>query len=550
MSRPLCVFLCHAREDKTVVRELYRQLTAEGWMDVWLDEMKLLPGQEWDIEIEKAVEQANVVIVCLSNKSVDKEGYVQKELRFVLNIADEKPEGTIFVIPLRLDDCVVPRRIRAWQYVDYFPKNNQRWAYQRLVESLKLRAAKLGVSIEKPVPTPIENEQAKDERERIAAQKAEAERVAREKAEREREAKAKRDRIARQKAEEQRIAWIEALRKINFKPVLAIGGVIVVLLCLVFGVNYLIKNFPASPTPSETEVTSIPTRMQIPSTNTPKPPTFTPTPGIGSTITSNKGNMTMVFVPAGEFTMGSENGASDEKPVHQVYLDAFWIDQTEVTNAMFAKFIDDTGYETDAEKKGKSYVYQGGSWIEVNGANWLHPSGPNSDISGRERHPAIHVSWNDAVEYCEWRDDRLPTEAEWEKAARGTDERTYPWGNEFDGTKLNFCDKNCTLGKVDKNIDDGYIDTAPVGSYENGKSPYSLYDMAGNIWEWVSNWYDVYLYPGGDKNASSNFGKTHRVLRGGSWGNSENNVRSANRGWFTPTFTSNFIGFRCVRSAE
>jgi hypothetical protein len=137
MPRPLRVFLCHAKEDKPIVRDLYRQLSAEVWMDVWLDEIKLLPGQEWDIEIEKAVEQADVVIVCLSNKSVDKEGYIQKELRFVLNIADEKPEGTIFVVPLRFDDCLVPRRIRAWQYLDYFLLEQKSSAYQRLLESLR-----------------------------------------------------------------------------------------------------------------------------------------------------------------------------------------------------------------------------------------------------------------------------------------------------------------------------------------------------------------------------------------------------------------------------
>jgi len=168
MPRPLRVFLCHAKEDKVIVRDLYHKLTSEGWIDVWLDEIKLLPGQEWDIEIEKAVEQADVVVVCLSNKSVDKEGYVQKELRFVLNIADEKPEGTIFVVPLRLDDCTVPRRIRAWQYVDYFPKNNQTWAYQRLIESLKLRTTKLGISVSRianPTYMPDENKQARVERE-------------------------------------------------------------------------------------------------------------------------------------------------------------------------------------------------------------------------------------------------------------------------------------------------------------------------------------------------------------------------------------------------
>ncbi len=106
-QRHLKVFLCHASADKPTVRELYHQLNAEGWIDAWLDEIKLLPGQEWDMEIEKAVEDADVVIVCISTRSVDKEGHVQKELRYVLNIADEKPEGSIFVIPLKLDDCIV-----------------------------------------------------------------------------------------------------------------------------------------------------------------------------------------------------------------------------------------------------------------------------------------------------------------------------------------------------------------------------------------------------------------------------------------------------------
>jgi len=133
-NRPLKVFLCHIHEDKATVRDLYRQLYAEGWLDVWLDEEKLLPGQEWDIEIEKAVEAADVVLVCLSCRSVDKEGYIQKEMRFVLNIAEEKPEGTIFVIPLKLEDCEVPRRLRAWQWVDYFPVDHRTWAYQRLLE--------------------------------------------------------------------------------------------------------------------------------------------------------------------------------------------------------------------------------------------------------------------------------------------------------------------------------------------------------------------------------------------------------------------------------
>jgi hypothetical protein len=159
-TRPLRVFLCHAKEDKPVVHELYQRLDAEGWIDTWLDEIKILPGQEWDIEIERAVEIADVVLVCLSTYSVDKEGYVQKELRFVLNIADEKPEGTIFIVPLRLDDCQVPRRLRPWQWVDFYPKNQRKTAYLRLLESLKLRAGKLGISAHKPAPPaiPVDND--------------------------------------------------------------------------------------------------------------------------------------------------------------------------------------------------------------------------------------------------------------------------------------------------------------------------------------------------------------------------------------------------------
>lgn len=138
-DRKLHVFLCHASQDKPIVRELYQRLLAEGWIDPWLDEEKLLPGQDWDLEIERAVESADAVIVCLSTNSVTKEGYIQRELKFVLDIALEKPEGTIFIIPLRLDDCDLPRRLRSWQYVDYFPTAERKRAYQRLLQSLHLR---------------------------------------------------------------------------------------------------------------------------------------------------------------------------------------------------------------------------------------------------------------------------------------------------------------------------------------------------------------------------------------------------------------------------
>jgi hypothetical protein len=138
--RPLRVFLCHSSGDKPTVRELYQKLSSEGWMDVWLDEEKLLPGQDWNLEIEKALHVSDAILVVLSNGSVSKEGYVQKELRFALNIALEKPEGTIFILPLRLEACEFPSRLRSIQGIDYFPPERREASYAKLLKSLKLRA--------------------------------------------------------------------------------------------------------------------------------------------------------------------------------------------------------------------------------------------------------------------------------------------------------------------------------------------------------------------------------------------------------------------------
>ncbi|MCL4840170.1 MAG: TIR domain-containing protein, partial [Thermoanaerobaculia bacterium] len=141
----LRVFLCHAKEDKPTVREICNLLNDEGWIKAWLDEDELLPGQNWDLEIKRAVKQSDIVLVCLSNKTVQKDGYVQKEIRYVIDVAEEKPEDKIFVIPVRMNDCLVPQRLQCWQWVDYFPKQNQDKAYKRLIESLKLSASRLEI---------------------------------------------------------------------------------------------------------------------------------------------------------------------------------------------------------------------------------------------------------------------------------------------------------------------------------------------------------------------------------------------------------------------
>lgn len=143
--RKLRVFLCHASQDKPVVRDLYQRILAEGWIDPWLDEEKLLPGQDWDLEIEKAVEAADVVIVCLSNRSVTKEGYIQRELRFAIDIALQKPEGTIFIIPLKLEDCEPPRKLRTWQYVEYFPSDKREKSFRLVMTSMQERSRALNL---------------------------------------------------------------------------------------------------------------------------------------------------------------------------------------------------------------------------------------------------------------------------------------------------------------------------------------------------------------------------------------------------------------------
>ncbi|GIK56245.1 MAG: SUMF1/EgtB/PvdO family nonheme iron enzyme [Chloroflexi bacterium] len=259
--------------------------------------------------------------------------------------------------------------------------------------------------------------------------------------------------------------------------------------------------------------------------------TDTPTPGIGSTRIRPADEAVMVYVPAGEFMMGSEAGQSDEKPVHAVYLDSFWIDQTEVTNGMYALCVRDGDYVQPSSLT--SYTRD---------SYYANPT--------FAEYPVINVSWQDARNYCEWAGARLPTQTEWEKAARWDEEnqeaRTYPWGNTFDGALLNFCDENCPFNHPDVTVDDGYEDTAPVGSYPDSISPYGALDMVGNVWEWTASLYETYPYDPNDGRENLN-GTGQRVLRGGSWNNNDNNVRAANRNNNDPTNRNNNVGFRCAQ---
>ena len=272
----------------------------------------------------------------------------------------------------------------------------------------------------------------------------------------------------------------------------------------------------------------------------------------------------MVLVPAGEFSMGSDADEIDrllpgwpnevikpyepEIPRHRVSLDAFYIDKYEVTNARFQQFVQATGHRTQAEREGSGYVYTGQEWEQVNGANWRAPRGPGSSIASLEQHPVVQVSQEDAKAYCAWAGKRLPAEAEWEKAARGTDGRIYPWGNQFDGRRANFCDANCETTWKDNPVNDGYCYTAPVGSYEGGKSPYGAYDMAGNVWEWVADWFDASYYRNSTaRNPQGPASGSLAVPRGGGWDGGEFDVRAPNRNGYVPADRRGNIGFRCAK---
>jgi formylglycine-generating enzyme required for sulfatase activity len=449
------VFLCHSSQDKTAVRELYQKLCAEAWIDPWLDEEKLLPGQDWDYEIEKPLDRSDAVIVTLSTGSVSKEGYVQKELKFVLDLAMEKPDGTIFILPVRLNDCERPRRLRPIQGVDYFPPERRDRAYASLRRSLEIRANALGI------PTDI-----------AGLERAKATPAA-------------------------RVDVSEAVSK----PTVA------------------------QPENSDLDLYVSPEYLGE---------SFIPPPAKVKTWTF--GGIEFVKVPHGEFLMGSKNDKlafNNEKPQFKFNIPYdFLMARFPVTNGQFLKFVKAVKFE--------DRWYAGTiTWESL------------------PKHPVVLVTWYYAIAYCDWLNQvfgksvpgglsfRLSTEAEWEKAARGSDGYKYPWGNEFNPAYCN-------------SVEGGIGTTTPVGAYSPlGDLPYGVCEMVGNVWEWTASlWSEkgdtlaYYKYPYNPRDGRENLkvaGDVLRVLRGGAFDNGPRGVRAAmrNRLHAESGFTEN-IGFRVV----
>ena len=271
----------------------------------------------------------------------------------------------------------------------------------------------------------------------------------------------------------------------------------------------------------------------------------------------------MVYIPSGPFIRGSldpyqlqtpvGNEYGDEQPVRSIYLDGFFIERTAVSNSQFAEFVDATGHVTDAEKSRGGILIEGDEFVYVQDTSWRSPAGGGQTLDGLWDHPVVHVSWFDAAAYCDWNGRELPTEAQREKAARGTDGRIYPWGNEFDPSRVNFCDAECPLtDRIELPVSDGYARTSPVDAFPSGASPYGVLDMAGNVWEWTNDWYDAEYYsysagvnPRGPVRAQSS--NRNKIVRGGAWTSLVRELRTSSKSYDPPRDWRSFgVGFRCV----
>jgi formylglycine-generating enzyme required for sulfatase activity len=279
----------------------------------------------------------------------------------------------------------------------------------------------------------------------------------------------------------------------------------------------------------------------------------------------------MPAMPGGSFLMGTDYPEAfpddGEQPVREVHLSPFLLDRFTVTNELFAQFIGDTGYKTEAEFFGWSFVFWAHVpknrfrelvqdtvaatpwWCRVAGANWRAPEGPGSDLRNRGNHPVVHVSWNDARQYCDWAGQRLPTEAEWEYAARGgLVQKLYPWGDKLRPEGKHRC--NIWQGEFPREDtgDDGYRGTCPVDAFP--PNAFGLYSMTGNTWEWCADWFSVDFHVTGPKtNPKGPMEGTARVMKGGSFLCHKsycNRYRVAARSFNTPDSSTSHMSFRCA----
>jgi formylglycine-generating enzyme required for sulfatase activity len=524
------VFISYSRKDLAFVERLAKDLQAAG-LQVWYDLSGLEVGQRWGSEIQKAIRKSKIVVAVLSPHSVRSE-WVEREILFASN-------RKLKVVPLLYRSCELPMWCVNLHYIDLQGKGYEAH-FPELLKALGAKSDKIDnkkepvavlASVQElpDIPKPLEAALEKKEYTPSGLPVLQGPEGEEEPG-----------------AAKKTVSPRSLPRRIKIRPVWIIFllGLLAVIAFSVWGSPQMQARLASSPAPTSTGTpktifpiafTSTSTVAYTPTltpastpSDTPTlalPPSPSPTLGIGSQWTSPVDDMVMVYVPAGDFSMGGEHGNLDELPVHSVYLDAYWIDQTEVTKRMY------------------SLCVEKGACLPQN----CSTGGQYDGDSGTGNYPLICADWDTAAAYCRWAGRRLPSEAEWEKAARGTDGRFYPWGNAAPTCGLANL---FGIGMGENRMCVGH--TTAVGSYPDGASPYGALDMAGNAWEWVNDWYSpIYYRQSPEKDPAGPASGDRHVLRGVSWMNSGEFVnRSAYRfGGSLVVNESTITGFRCTGSA-
>ena len=488
------VFISYSRKDISFVELLAGDLKKNG-MDVWYDLSRLEGGSRWRAEIEKAIRNSQYVIVVLSPASVESE-WVEREFLFASNLKRK-------IIPLLYRPCEIPLGYLDLNYIDVQGENYTE-NFNKLLRVLSVA----------PTATALPSAKTK-----------------------------------------------KPVFNIKTEYIVAIVGAVATICAALLSNLPWIRGIFTGQTP---DITTIPVHSptaeffapesaftdsvtlepslvptEIP-TWTPSPvPTETPTATPYPPETTDPKGIEMVLVPAGTFPMGGDADASlatcttflgvgkcerssyeNQEPQHDVYLNTYYIDKYEVTNDSYKTCVNASVCAPPVQTNSSSRSSYYGEYDFRN-------------------FPVINVDWIMANTYCEWRGARLPTEAEWEKAARDSDGRTYPWGNDIDCTRANSVggENGTCVG-----------DTTDVGSYESGQSPYGAYDMGGNVWEWVVDWYSATYYQNSPfENPHGPDSGENRVVRGGAWADfTASLVPSAYRLNLNPSHTSGIVGFRCA----
>lgn len=520
VRNPRQVFISHAHQNADFAHRLADDLRREGY-EIWIAPDSILPGEHWVEAMNRALLQSGIFLLVSTPHAVVSE-WVQDETNYAIELATKRQ---IRFIRLDVRDADAPPLWTVRQHVSF--RQDYQSSLNQLLSALETTAAPAHpvrdatviapVSSSVSTPTPI----IQPKREPAEATPVAVNKVRPPTPTPPAEARAKRLPIW---------GWVV--------------GALALLVLSVWAFNTFsgggnggdLENATphatevagvrdeATPEPSVTQALTATTQLlatptatatQTPTATITPSATPTPEPQVGDvrTVMRGGGAVEQVFVPAGSFMMGSENGADDERPVHKVTLNAFWIDWTEVTNAQY-----------------EACVAAGTCQL---------PAGPSSYTRGSyygnpayADYPVIRVSWQDARDFAEWAGGRLPTEAEWEYAARGPNTLIYPWGNEAPSCELlNF--KNC-IG-----------DTAEVGSYADGASWVGALDMTGNVWEWVNDWYGGYGEWPAVNPTGPDLGE-YRVLRGGAWNLNDRLTRAAFRGFDNPDYGDINVGFRVV----